>query len=170
LKSVTFTKKAKCLIAACTANNSRPIRGVTWLRVGQLSGKETKWPPMVPRFLLKNIADKPIGGLSGKRKFSLWGGMLEGYRHGQEAFCILESLLCSGGQLKGGPPPLQENSQRARYLCAIGQKMASLTCWENVAVVWCLGGGWCDQPWELILSPKSCGQESPKRALQSIFF
>jgi hypothetical protein len=29
LKSVTFTKKAKCLIAACTANNSRPIRGVT---------------------------------------------------------------------------------------------------------------------------------------------
>jgi hypothetical protein len=32
------------------------------------------------------------------------------------------------------------------------------------------GGGWCDQPWGLILSPKSCGQESPKRALQSIFF
>jgi hypothetical protein len=29
----------------------------------------------------------------------LLGGMLEGYRRGQEAFYILESLLCSGSPL-----------------------------------------------------------------------
>jgi hypothetical protein len=49
---------------------------------------------MVHRFLLRDATDKRIGGVSGKRKLSLWGGMLEGYHHGQKALCILESLLC----------------------------------------------------------------------------
>jgi hypothetical protein len=54
-------------------------RGVTRLPVSQFSGNETKWSPMVPWFLLHDAADMSIGGVSGKRKFSLWGGMLEGY-------------------------------------------------------------------------------------------
>jgi hypothetical protein len=57
-------------------------------------------------------------------KFSLYGGMSEGYFHGQDAFCILENLLCRGSPLQCFGSPLQEISQRAQHLCAIGQKMA----------------------------------------------
>jgi hypothetical protein len=64
------------------------------LRVGQFFGKETKRSPMVPRFLLHDATDMSAVGVSGKRKFSMWGGMLEGYCRGQEVFCILESTLC----------------------------------------------------------------------------
>ncbi len=77
---------------------------------------------MVPRFLLHDTTDMSIGGISGKRKLSLWGGMLEGYHRSQEALCILESLLCRGGPLQRFGQPLQEISQRAQHLCAIGQK------------------------------------------------
>jgi hypothetical protein len=49
---------------------------------------------MVARFLLHDPSDMSIRGVSGKSKFCIWGGMLEGYRHCQEAFCLLECLLC----------------------------------------------------------------------------
>ncbi len=35
---------------------------------------------MVPRFLLHDPSDISIEGVSDKEKFSMWGGMLEGYR------------------------------------------------------------------------------------------
>jgi hypothetical protein len=37
--------------------------GVTRFRVGQYSGKETKWSPMVPRFLVHDATDMSIGGI-----------------------------------------------------------------------------------------------------------
>jgi hypothetical protein len=79
---------------------------------------------MVSRFLLHDAADMSIGGISGKRKFSLWGGMLEGHRRGQGAFSILESFLCCSGPLQYFGPLPQEISQRAQHLCAIRQKTA----------------------------------------------
>ncbi len=123
LESATFTKMAK-MPDCCMCNQQFIKCGVTRLRVSQLSGKETKWPPIVPWFLLHDIADMSIGGVSDKRKLSLWGGMLEGYRCSQEAFCILESLLCRGGPLQCFGLPLQEISQQVQHLCTIGQKPA----------------------------------------------
>ncbi len=61
----------------------------------QFSGKENKWLPMVPRFLLHDTTDMSIGGISGKRSTVVgrcWRGTSAG-----EALCILESLLCRGG-------------------------------------------------------------------------
>ncbi len=68
--------------------------------------KKSKGPPMVARFLLYDPSNMSIGGVSGKRKFSIWGGMLEGHCRCQEALCILECLLCRGGPLQRlGPSP-----------------------------------------------------------------
>ncbi len=77
---------------------------------------------MVPRFPMHDAADMSIGGVSGKRKFSMWGGMLEGYRRSQEAFCIVESLLCRGGPLQCLGPPLWR-TVKGRNTCAqLGRK------------------------------------------------
>jgi hypothetical protein len=77
---------------------------------------------MVFRFLLHDPSDMGIGGVSGKRKLSSWGGVLEGHCRCQEAFCTLERLLCRSGPLLRFGPSLQKISQRAQHLCAIGQK------------------------------------------------
>jgi hypothetical protein len=79
---------------------------------------------MISRFLLHDPSDMGIGGVSGKRKLRGWGGVLEGHHCCQEAFCTLECLLCRSGPLQRFDPFLQEISQRAQHLCAIGQKMA----------------------------------------------
>ncbi len=79
---------------------------------------------LVSRFLLHDPSDMGIGGVSGKVKLSIWCGMLEWHRRHQEAFCILESLLCRGNPLQHFGPSLQEISQRAQNFCAIGQKAA----------------------------------------------
>ncbi len=120
LKSVTFTKMAKMPDCCMCSQQFTIKRGVIGLRVGQFSGKETKWSPMVPRFLLQDVADMSIRGVSGKRKFSLRGGMLEGYRRCQEALCILESLPCRGGPFEHLGPPFQEISQRCNTCTQLG--------------------------------------------------
>ncbi len=50
--------------------------------------------------------------------------MLEWHRRHQEAYCILESLLCRGGPLLHFGPSLQETSQSSQNLCIVGQKAA----------------------------------------------
>ncbi len=61
---------------------------------------------MVSWFLLHDPSDISNGGVSGQRKLSIWGRMLEGHRRHQEAFSILESLLGKSGPLQRfGPPP-----------------------------------------------------------------
>jgi hypothetical protein len=57
------------------------------------AGKKNKQPPMVSGFLLHDPSDMGIGGVSGKGKLSIWGGVLEWHHRRQEALCILESLL-----------------------------------------------------------------------------
>jgi hypothetical protein len=106
LKSMTFREMAK-MPDCCVCSQQFTINhGVTRLRVRQFSGEKINYSPMVPRFLLHDSTDISIGGVSGKRKFSLWGRMLAGYRCGYEVFCILESLLCRSGSLQHfGPPP-----------------------------------------------------------------
>jgi hypothetical protein len=88
--------------------------GVARLRVSQFAGKKTKRVPMVPRLLLHDAADMGIGGISGERKFCVGGRVLEWYRLGDEALCILESLLCLVGLFQCFWPPFRE-----QYLCAI---------------------------------------------------
>jgi hypothetical protein len=96
--------------------------GVARLRVSQLARKECKGLPMVARFLLHDPSDMSIGGVGGKRKFSIWHGMLEGHRRCQEAFCSLECLLCRGGPLQRHGPPLRR-SVKGRNTCAqLGRK------------------------------------------------
>jgi hypothetical protein len=67
LKSAAFTKMAK-MPDRCMCSQQFMIKcGITRLCVGQFSEKETKWSPMVPRFLLFNSANMSIGGVSGKK-------------------------------------------------------------------------------------------------------
>jgi hypothetical protein len=79
---------------------------------------------MVFGFLLHDSSDVSIGGVSGERKLSIWGGVLEWHRCCQEAFCILESLLSVGRPLQSFAPPLQEISQRFQDLSTIWQETA----------------------------------------------
>jgi hypothetical protein len=65
---------------------------------------------MVPRFLLHDLSDIGIRGVSGKGKLSIWGGGLEWHRRSQEALCILESLLSGGSPLECFGPSPQEIS------------------------------------------------------------
>ncbi len=83
--------------------------------------KKTKGPPMVARLLLHDPSNMSIGGVSGKRKFCIWVGMLEGYSRCQEAFCILEDLLCADAVHSNvlAPPPLRRSAKGR----AVGQKM-----------------------------------------------
>jgi hypothetical protein len=67
---------------------------------------------MVFGFLLHDSSDASIGGVSGERKLSIWGEVLEWHGRRQEAFCFLESLLSGGGPLQSFDPSLQEISQR----------------------------------------------------------
>ncbi len=85
--------------------------GVARFRVSQFARKETKGSPMVGRFLLHDPYDMSIRGVSGKRKFCIWVGMLEGYRRCREGFCILECLLCRCGPLQCLGPPLPSGDQ-----------------------------------------------------------
>ncbi len=50
------------------------------------------------------------------------GQYVGGYCRCQEAFCILECLLCRDGPIQRLGPPSQEISQRTQHLCAIRQK------------------------------------------------
>jgi hypothetical protein len=67
---------------------------------------------MVLGFLLHDSSDVSIGGVSGERKLSIWGGVLKWHRRRQEGFSSLEGLLSGGGLLQSFGPPLQEISQR----------------------------------------------------------
>ncbi len=65
---------------------------------------------MVVGFLLHDASDVSVGGVSGERKFVIWGGVLKRYRRRQEAFGLLESLLSGGVPLQCfGPPPLRRS-------------------------------------------------------------
>jgi hypothetical protein len=67
---------------------------------------------MIFGFLLHDSSDVSIGGVSGERKLSIWGEVLEWHRRRQEAFCLLESLLSSGSPLQSfGPPPSGDQSK-----------------------------------------------------------
>jgi hypothetical protein len=67
---------------------------------------------MVFGFLLHDPSDVSIGGLSGKRKLSIWGRVLKWHCRRQEAFGFLESLLSGGGPLQNfGPPPSGDPSK-----------------------------------------------------------
>jgi hypothetical protein len=118
-KAQPSQKWRKYLIAACAANNSR--------------SNVEQWDSVSVNFLEKKPSGRQwstdiywmtpsIGGVSCKRKFSLWGSMLEVYRCGQEAFYILESLLCQSDPLQCFRHPLQEINQRVQCLCTFGQK------------------------------------------------
>ncbi len=67
---------------------------------------------MVFGFLLHDPSDMSIGGVSGKRKLSIWGRVLKWHRRRREALGFLESLLSGGGPLQSFGPSLQEIRQR----------------------------------------------------------
>ncbi len=77
-----------------------------------------------PWFFLHDSSDVGIGGVSGERKFGIWGRVLTRHRRRQEAFGLLESLLSGGGPLQNFGPPLQEIRQRFENLGTIWQKAA----------------------------------------------
>jgi hypothetical protein len=94
---------------------------------------------MVFGFLLHDSSDVSIGGVSGERKLSIWGGVLEWHRRCQEALCLLESLLSGGGPLHSfGPPPPPSRDQSKvlgleHNLAKNGSK--SLPCQESIVAV-----------------------------------
>ncbi len=92
---------------------------------------------MVLGFLLHDSSDVSIGGVSGERKLSIWGGVLEWHRRRQEAFCLLESLLSGGGPLQSfGPPPLRRSVKGFRTWAQFGKNGGkSLPCQESVVAV-----------------------------------
>jgi hypothetical protein len=79
---------------------------------------------MVSRFLLHDPSDMSIRGVSGERKFSVWGRVLEWHRRHQEAFCILEGLLSRSGPLQHFGPSLQKIRQRSQHLIPVRQEAA----------------------------------------------
>jgi hypothetical protein len=79
---------------------------------------------MVARFLLHDPSNMIVGDVSGKRKLSLGGRVLEGHHHRQEAFCVLECLLRGSSPLQCFGPSLQEISQRFQNFGTVGQKAA----------------------------------------------
>jgi hypothetical protein len=64
-----------------------------------------------------------IGGVSGERKLSVGGRVLEWHCRHQEAFPVLEGLLSKSGPVRFCPS-LQEISQRFQNLSTVGQKAA----------------------------------------------
>ncbi len=67
---------------------------------------------MFSGFFLHDSSDVGIGGVSGERKLSIWGGVLEWHRRCQEAFGLLGSLLSGGGPLQSfAPPPSGDQSK-----------------------------------------------------------
>jgi hypothetical protein len=93
---------------------------------------------MVFVFLLHDSSDVSIGGVSGKRKLSVWGGVLEWHRRCQEMFGLLESLLIGGSPLQsfGPPPPSGDQSK----VLGLGHNLAknggkSLPCQESIVAV-----------------------------------
>jgi hypothetical protein len=66
---------------------------------------------MISRFLLHDSSDMSIGGISGKRKLSIWGRVLDWHRRCSEALSLLKSLLNGGGPLQNLGFPPQETSQ-----------------------------------------------------------
>ncbi len=91
---------------------------------------------MVVGFLLHDASDVGVGGVSGERKFGIWGRVLKWYRRHQEAFGLLEGLLNGGGPLQCfSPPPAGDPSKASKpehNLVRSGGK--SLPCRENIAV------------------------------------
>ncbi len=79
---------------------------------------------MVLRFLLHDSSDMRIGGVSGERKLSIWGSVLEWHRRRQEVLCPLKSLLSGGGPLQSLGSSPQKISQRFQDLSTVGQKTA----------------------------------------------
>jgi hypothetical protein len=77
------------------------------------------WPQMVSRFLLHDPSDMSIGGVSGERKLSVGGRVLEWHCRHQEAFPVLEGLLSKSGPVRFCPS-LQEISQRFQNLSTVG--------------------------------------------------
>ncbi len=75
------SKVGKIILHKKMANCSESER-VMRLSVSQLAGKKTKRSPMVTRLLLHDAINLSIGGVSGKRKFSVGGRMLEWYNRG----------------------------------------------------------------------------------------
>jgi hypothetical protein len=92
---------------------------------------------MVLGFLLHDSSDVSIGGVSGERKLSIRGRVLEWHRCRLEAFGLLESLLSGGGPLQSfGPPPSGDQSKvlgLAHNLAKNGDK--SLPCQESCVAV-----------------------------------
>jgi hypothetical protein len=94
LERLSFTKMAKMANGGESRQHFTIKRGVVRLSVGQFERKVTKGLPMVTQFLLHNATNMSIRGVSGERKFCMWGGVLERHHRSKEAFCVLESLLC----------------------------------------------------------------------------
>jgi hypothetical protein len=136
LKRSSCTKMAKMPNCGESCQQFTVKSGVARLRVSQLVGKKSKRSPMVSRFLLHDPSDMSIGGVSGKRKLSIWGGMLEGQRHCQEVFCILDCLLCRGGPLQHPALPLRRSVKGTTLVRKWTENsFKNSPCRENVAVV-----------------------------------
>jgi hypothetical protein len=58
---------------------------------------------------LLHDSDMGIGGVSGERKLSIWGRVLEWHCGRQEAFCTLEDFLSGSGLLQHLAPPLRRS-------------------------------------------------------------
>jgi hypothetical protein len=91
-------------------------------------------------------------------KFSVWGRVLEWHHRCQEAFFIMENLLCRGCSLQCFGPSPQEISQRFQSLSTVGQKVAGKVYHAKKTLqLFDILRGWafflfsrCDRPWEKV--------------------
>ncbi len=92
---------------------------------------------MVARFLLHDPSNMSIRGMSGERKLSIGGRVLEWHLRRQEAFCLLEGDLSGSGPLQRFGPSLPGDLSKVSKLehSWAGNGGNSLPCQENVAAV-----------------------------------
>jgi hypothetical protein len=110
-------------------------RGITRLSVSQLFGKETKWPPMVPRFLLHDAADMSIRGDRGKRELSLWGRVLGGTAAARRHFVFWKASCAVAVHSNVLGPSFRRSVNRRNTCAQLGKKNGGKNspCPENVA-------------------------------------
>jgi hypothetical protein len=111
LKGRTLIKMAKMPDCCMCSQQFTVERGVTRLRVSQFSGEKSKWPPMVPRFLLHDAAIISIGGVSGKRK------LLRGTTAARRCFAFWKASCVGAVHSNVSGPPFRR-LDKGRNTCA----------------------------------------------------
>jgi hypothetical protein len=114
LESATLKKMAKMPDCYMCSQQFTIKRGETRRHVSQLSAKETKWPPMVPRFLLQDAADMNIEGAVARESSACGAGCWSGTTAARRRFAFWKASCAMAVYFNVLGPTLWEISQRVQ--------------------------------------------------------